>query len=102
MVTTKRISVGVFAVMFAIAGMFAALASVASPASAVPGDGTADDVQGDEIGEADDIVKDVVLEQATNVWQFAAWSIGILLGLALIWMVMRKILGRFKRIGSGG
>ena len=92
---------------FAVAGAGITAGAVAaytfaSGASADPGDGTADDVTGDEIGEMDDVVKDVVLEQAPNVWIFAGFAIGVLLGLGLAVMVIRNVIGRFRRIGSAG
>ena len=95
----RKITAGLFAFMLAIGAVFAV---AASPASADPGDGTADDVTGDEIGEMDDVVKDVVLEQATNVWAYAGFAIGILLGLTLLGIVVRKVIRKFTRIGSSG
>ena len=48
------------------------------------------------------IVTDIALEQSTDVWKIAGFVIATLLGLTLAILVIRKVIGRFRRIGSAG
>ena len=81
------------------AGMLFAVAS--TPASAAVNDGTAQDVQGDEIDEVWTEVKDRVVEYLPEVLAFLGSFLGIVIVIMLIRRGIRRMTGMVTSVGTG-
>jgi len=85
-----------------VALTFGAFVVTASPVSAVPGDGTADDVTGDALSEVSGVWNDVGVEHVASIWTIAAAFFAFFLAIGLITMAIRRTKRRLMGAASSG